>query len=130
MSSETIITDPVPVKQKPRQGAGRPKAPNPFLADVRVIAGKLNERTGQAMAVRETFSLDAERGETLDQRRGRVRRQLTAAGKAIAAEHGRAEPYLIGMDISESGDAPNPFLPPALREPLYALTFWDREVKA
>jgi hypothetical protein len=124
MTVETIITDPVPVPQKPRQGAGRPKAPNPFLADVRVIAGKLNERTGKAMAVRETFTLDASRGETLAQRRGRVRRQLTAAGKAIAAERGRADPYLIGMDISESYDAT-----PECGT-LYVLTFWDREVRA
>ena len=129
MTVENIITDPVPVPQKPRQGAGRPAEPNPFLADVRVIAGKLNERTGQAMAVRETFTLDASRGETLAQRRGRVRRQLTAAGKAIAAEHGRADPYLIGMDISESADAPNPFLPRGGGQS-YVLTFWDREVKA
>ena len=124
MIFETVITDPVPVKQKPRQGAGRPKAPNPFLADVRVIAGKLNERTGQAMAVRETFTLDAEHGETIEQRRGRTRRQLTDAGKVVAAEHGRDEPYLIGMDISESDDAT-----PECGT-LYALTFWDREVKA
>jgi hypothetical protein len=129
MTVETIITDPVPVPQKPRQGAGRPKAPNPFLADVRVIAGKLNERTGQAMAVRETFTLDAEHGETIDQRRGRTRRQLTDAGKIVAAERGRDEPYLIGMDITESGDAPNPFLPRGGGQS-YVLTFWDREVKA
>jgi hypothetical protein len=119
-----IITDPVPVKQKPRQGAGRPKTPNPFLADVRVIAGKLNERTGKAMAVRETFTLYAEHGETVEQRRGRTRRQLTDAGKIVAAEHGRAEPYLIGMDISDTHSAP-----PGC-EPVYVLTFWDREVKA
>jgi hypothetical protein len=124
MIVENIITDPVPVKQKPRQGAGRPKAPNPFLADVRTIAGKLNERTGQAMAVRETFMLDAKHGETIAQRRGRTRRQLTDAGKIVAAEHGRDEPYLIGMDISDTHTAP-----PGC-EPVYALTFWDREVKA
>lgn len=124
MTVETIITDPVPVPQKPRQGAGRPKAPNPFLADVRTIAGKLNERTGQAMAVRETFTLYAEHGETVEQRRGRTRRQLTDAGKIVAAEHGRAEPYLIGMDISDTHSAP-----PGC-EPVYVLTFWDREVKA
>jgi hypothetical protein len=124
MIVETIITDPVPVKQKPRQGAGRPAEPNPFLADVRTIAGKLNERTGQAMTVRETFTLDASRGETLKRRHGRIRYRLTAAGKIVAAERGRDEPYLIGMDISESYDAT-----PECGT-LYVLTFWDREVKA
>ncbi|MFA9272610.1 MAG: hypothetical protein ACEQSX_18035, partial [Baekduiaceae bacterium] len=121
MTSETIITDPVPVPQKPRQGAGRPAEPNPFLADVRVIAGKLNPRTGQAMAVRETFVLDASRGETVKQRYSRVRRKLTAAGEVVAAERGRDEPYRIGMDIApDEREGPGSFV----------LTFWDREVKA
>lgn len=117
MTVENIITDPVPVPQKPRQGAGRPAEPNPFLADVRVIAGKLNERTGQAMAVRETGTRDER--DTPKRHYARVRRQLTAAGEIIAAERGRDRPYRIGMDISERGD-PGAFV----------LTFWDREVKA
>ncbi len=120
MTVETVITDPVPVKQAPRKGAGRRPDPNPFIADVRVIAGKLNERTRQALTVRETFTLNAERGETLKQRSARTRRQLTAAGKIVAAERGQTSPYLIGMHIAESGDVPGVFV----------LTFWDREVRA
>ena len=127
MTVENVITDPVPVKQAPRKGAGRRPDPNPFIADVRIIAGQLNERTQQAMTVRQTLTLNAERGETLKQRSARVRRQLTAAGKIVAAERGQTSPYLIGMNIavdfdswSESQQAYTKFV----------LTFWDREVRA
>lgn len=119
MTVENVITDPVPVKQAPRKGAGRRPDPNPFIADVRVIAGKLNERTGQAMTVRETGALDER--ETLKQYSARTRRQLTAAGKIVAAERGRDTPYLIGMNIAaDEHDGPGSFV----------LTFWDREVRA
>lgn len=125
MTVENVITDPVPVKQAPRKGAGRRPDPNPFIADVRVIAGKLNPRTGQAMTVRETGALDER--ETLKQYSARTRRQLTAAGKIVAAEHGRDTPYRIGMNVAVDFDS---WSESQQAYTTFVLTFWDREVRA
>ena len=124
MTAIDIPTDLVPPRQAPRRGAGRRPDPNPFLDGVRSVAGIRSRTTGQALCARETLTLNAERGETLKQRSSHVRRKLTAAGKIVAAEHNRAEPYLIGMSITESYDA----TPEC--GPTYVLVFWDREVRA
>jgi hypothetical protein len=123
MTAIDTPTDLVPAPQAPRRGAGRRPDPNPFLDSVRAIAGTLNDATGQALCARETLTLNAQRAETLKQRSSHVRRKLTAAGKIVAAEHGRTDPYLIGMSISENDAIPG-------CEPTYTLVFWDREVRA
>ncbi len=114
MSTETYseAVDVAPVKRVARKGAGRRPAPNPFIDSVRLVIGN-GATKGRG------FSLDAERGETLKQRHGRVRRALTAAGVEIANEQGRGEPYRIGMAIEPnaegsgvSGD--------------YIVKFWDK----
>ena len=115
MSTETY-SEPVdvePVKRVARKGAGRRPAPNPFIDSVRLVAGHPSIVKGRG------FSLDSERGETLKQRHGRIRRWLTAAGVEIASEQGRSEPYRIGMAIEPNTEGSG-----VVGD--YIVKFWDK----
>lgn len=105
-----------PVQRAGRKGAGRKPTPNPFIDAVRAIAGAVNA-DGAPEARKSVVTLDAEHAETRKTRYSRIRRQLTAAGKIVAKERGRIEPFMIPMDLSprEEGAAE------------YVLTFWDRD---
>ncbi len=122
MSTDTIVDTYVPLGQgeptpRPaRKGAGRKPMPNPFLSDVRGLIDAVDDE-GRPVAQSHLFTLNAERGETYAQRYSRIRRQLTAAGKVVASEHGRDHLYYIEMRIKPTGRADGE----------YTLTFWDRD---
>lgn len=104
------FTESVPAKRAGRQGSGRQKEPNPFEEAVAAIAGTKSARDA-------SFSLDVENGETIEQRKARIRRFLTRAGKDVAAKQNRAEPYKIALTISQVGDAGSN---------AYVAKFWDQ----
>lgn len=86
MVSETYtFSDAEPVKRAGRQGAGRKKEPNPFHEAVREVVGQVRE-DGAPRTKSTPFQLDAENGETLEQRIGRIRRFLTRASKELNAQ--------------------------------------------
>ncbi len=119
MSTETYeFRAAVPRKQAPRAGAGRPAEPNPFIEAVARVAGKTQVVDGRTvpLAAETAFVLDAEHGETLKQRWDRIRRQLTAAGKQVAADHERGRYYIIDRSQVELNEAAG----------VYTFSFWDK----
>ncbi len=113
MTETYEFTATEPAKRAGRQGAGRRREHNPFEAAVREIVG-----TGQARQTQ--FTLSVENGETLKQRKDRIRRFLTRASKDVAAENG-VEPYAIALTVGEV-----PGQEGASGEQLYFAKFWDR----
>lgn len=114
MSETYEFVEAKPVKRTARVGAGRKREANPFEGAVREIAGKTDE-DGNPLARAVIITLDEENGETLKQRRARVRRFLTRAGKEIVEDG--ADPLLIKMaDEPVDGQANT-----------YKITFWHRQ---
>lgn len=114
MSTDTYgpAAPAAPVKQAPRRGAGRPPAPNPFLPITREVidlarGGAPEDSRGRSVP----FALES--GERYQTRANRIRRQLTAAGRAHGEADGRG-PYWIRRDIEENPDG------------TYTLTVWAR----
>lgn len=114
MSETYEFIEATPVKRTARVGAGRKREDNPFESAVREIAGKTDE-DGNPLARAVVITLDEENGETLKQRRARIRRFLTRAGKEIVQDG--TEPLLIKMADEPVGDVPN----------TYKITFWHRQ---
>lgn len=116
MTETYEFTPSTPARRAGRQGAGRKPEPNPFESAVREIAG-----TGQA---RDTyFVLDTDNDETLKQRKDRIRRFLTRAGKVVAEERG-VEPLTVELSITPAyrEDAPEEIIPG-----VFVAKFWDRQ---
>lgn len=110
MSEQYTFTESVPAKRAGRQGSGRQREHNPFESAVEAIVGTKSARDA-------AFSLDVENGETFEQRKARIRRFLTRAGKDIAAKQNRSEPYKIALTISQVGDE---------NSNAYVAKFWDQ----
>lgn len=105
MSETYEFVAATPVKRAARSGAGRKKDDNPFEAGVKAILG-----TDEARAT--TFTLDVENGETFKQRKDRIRRLLTRAGKECVADG--QDPATIKLAI----------VPVEGSENTYTATFW------
>ena len=116
MSTETYGEAHVvePAVRAPRVGAGRKAGPNPFTTDVRAVIGQATS-DGRPLTIGRSFMLNIEQGETLKQRKDRIRRFLTRAGKELAEIDGADRPYLIGLAIEAVNDNPG-----------YVAKFWDR----
>lgn len=112
MSETYTFQEAAPVKRAARKGAGRRAEPNPFEAAVREIAGRV-DGDGTPLARSTAFTLDAENGETLKQRRDRIRRFLTRAGKLVSDERGGVD---VSIELRIKPYAANS----------YEATFWDR----
>lgn len=115
MSAETYeFTEAAPVKRPGRQGAGRKREDNPFEAAVKSIAGQ-SDGEGNPLARSTKFAPNAEQGETLKQRKARIRRLLTRAGKDLVADG--AEPLKITLVTTDTPD----------EDGNYIATFWHKQ---
>lgn len=118
MTDTYEFVEATPTKRTGRQGAGRRPEPNPFHDAVKAIIGQVNG-DGDPVARAVSFDLDAEHGETVKQRKGRIRRFLTRAAKEIAGEGNQHAAINLAVDA-------NPGTNPALKG-AYVATFWDRD---
>lgn len=114
MSETYEFIEAAPVKRPGRQGAGRKREDNPFEDAVKAIAGQ-TDGEGSPLARAVVFHLDVENGETLKQRKARIRRFLTRAGKDLAPES--EEPFKINLVVTDTPD----------ENGAYKATFWHRQ---
>lgn len=126
MEIRTLPTEPAP-KRAARAGAGRKRGPRPYFASVRTIinATERDMLTGVDLPVAALDQVEIPGGDVAYARwYRRTRRQLTEAGKLLAAEDGVSEPYLIGMDVRVGGMGSKSIVP------VYELRFWHRNQKS